>query len=323
MKVPLAYIASSLLSTKDAEFNSWCTVSGIVCHKAEVRTTPLSVAGRGVFTTDEVSEGDVVVSIPYYMALTQDNGAAYFPKVADKLNSCRGKSQNRIKRVWNRISRKQSEDVLSNDHFWQAELSAYAIAALESNHPWSMWISHWKREDPYQHLVDMSTWRFDDEPIKKALSDFSEMAPDVPSYKVNAAIGIRLAQLDEYVSKYQNKAPMSESIYTTLTSRAIGLSDTVTACLPMHDMINHSFDPNLALTFSDGQIELVALRDIPKDSELFLKYMDVVNNEGEWDEDKATWMLVQWGIPTSSPKVAALDEAKVNTVRDKSVSLMN
>ncbi|KAL7486925.1 hypothetical protein ACHAW6_012531 [Cyclotella cf. meneghiniana] len=312
MKVPLAYLATSLgsSSSKDAALNSWCVDCGIICPNAEVRTTPKSVAGRGVFTSAHVSKDDVVISIPYYMALTQDNGAKYFPHVADKLHKCRPTSLSPVRRFWNQIRRKNSECESTDNYFWQAELTAYAIEALETNHPWSTWISQWKREDPYQHLVDMSTWRFDDEPISKVLSDFSKMAPDVPSFKVNAAIGIRLSEMNEYVTRYQNKAPCSEPMYATLTSRALGISDSVTACLPMHDMINHSFEPNVALSFNDGNFELVALRDIPKDSELFLSYMDVTNHEGEWDEDKAAWMLVQWGIPTSPHRTVHVSDSK-------------
>ena len=51
----------------------------------------------------------------------------------------------------------------------------------------------------------------------------------------------------------------------------------------MHDMINHSSSPNLCLTFdiSDDDyatFKLLALEDVPKDSELFLKYKEVSDN---------------------------------------------
>ena len=297
MKVPFAF--SLFSSAKDVAFNSWCTDIGIFCPNVEVRTSPLSVAGRGVFTTKNVSEGELLLSIPYYAALTQENGRKYFPEVADELFKRRKESQSRMRRVWNHIRRKKSVDMMDDEQFWQAELTAYAIEALETNHPWASWVSEWERDDPYQNLVDSSIWRFNDEAIKKALEDFSTLAPDVSKYKVNAAIGIRLSQLEDYKSKYRDKVPFSESIYTILTSRAIGIADGMTACLPMHDMINHSIDPNIAMHFNDGYFEFVALKDLPKDSELFLSYMDLKNDEGVWDDDKATWMLVQWGISTS------------------------
>lgn len=306
MKLPLAYITSSLLpSAQDVAFNSWCTEVGVLCPSVEVRTTPQSVAGRGVFTTNDVEEGDTVLSIPYYSALTQENGRKYFPDIAKQLDKCRTKVKGPIRRAWNRIRGKTEVDVLDDEQFWQAELSAYALEAVRTNHPWSSWISQWQRDDPYQQLVDMSTWRSDDEVISKSLEDFSKIAPHISHYKVNAAIGIRLARLNDYAVKYQNKVPYSESLYTTLTSRAIDISDGVTACLPMHDMINHSFDPNISMQFNDGYFEFIALQNIAKDTELFISYMDVTN-EGIWDEDKATWMLVQWGIPTS-PDIKTLE----------------
>lgn len=306
MKAPLAYIASSLLpSAKDVAFNTWCTEVGILCPSAEVRTTPLSVAGRGVFTTHDVSEGDVVISVPYFTALTQENGRKYFPDLADKLDSCRKKSQSPLKRLWNQIIRRKPEDLYDDEQFWQPELTSYALEALETNHPWSNWVSQWYRDDPYQQLVDTSAWKSSDEAINNTLSDFSTLAPDISKYKVNAAIQLRLAQLNSYNRMYLNKVPFSESIYTTLLSRAVGIADGITACLPMHDMINQSFEPNVAMQFNNGLFEFVALRDLPKDSELFLSYMDVTDDNGIWDEDKATWMLVQWGIPTGPSDIEA------------------
>ena len=318
MKNPLAYIASHFLpSTKDVEFNSWCTEVGILCPSVEVRTTPQSVAGRGVFTTDDVSEGDVVLSVPYYSALTQETGRKYFPDVAERLERSRKRTQSPLRRAWNRIRRKQSAELLNDENFWRAELTAYALEALKTNHPWSPWISQWLRDDPFQQLIDESLWRSDDEAINRTLVDFSAMAPDISKYKVNAAIGIRLAELDDYMQMYQKNAPFSESIYTTMTSRAIGIDEGVTACLPMHDMINHSPDPNIAMRFNDGYFEFLALQDLAKDSELFLSYMDVTDR-GKWDEDKATWMLVQWGIPTSPKEIESI-AAEV----DKELSTIN
>ncbi|ACI64464.1 predicted protein [Thalassiosira pseudonana CCMP1335] len=281
--------------SRDAVFNKWCLDSGIEA-KAEVRTTPKSVAGRGVFAVEDISQDDIVISIPYHLVLTQDNGDRYFPNIATRLAAVRQEEkQSRIRRVLNKIRGKHQHN-LRRDDYWQAELTTYALSALESEHPWSTWVEQWQREDPYQTLIDESSWRSDDNATIKALSDFAAIAPSIPEYKVNAAVGIRLAEMNEYTSKYEGKVPHSESMYSILTSRAVGLSDSVTACIPMHDMINHSFEPNLGFTFYDGNFELVALRDITCDEELFLKYTDVTNTAGEWDEDKAAWLLVQWGI---------------------------
>ena len=162
-----------------------------------------------------------------------------------------------------------------------------------------------------QNLVDQSNWQYEDEAINKAVKEFQEMAPDISEYKIAAAVGIRLQKLDEYLDKYSNNSGQVQtdaSLYSTLLSRAVGLSDSVTAVLPMHDMINHSSNPNVGMVL-DGEdltFKLVATTDIPKDSELFISYMKVLDDGGKWDEDKATWLLVQWGIPSSRSMETAL-----------------
>eukprot|EP00956_Cyclotella_meneghiniana_P040302 scaffold192079_cov26-Cyclotella_meneghiniana.AAC.1 len=72
------------------------------------------------------------------------------------------------------------------------------------------------REDPYQQLIDASDWRVNEQAINNTLAAFSEIAPDISKYKVNAAMDLRLAELNEYKQNYQQNAPFSESIYTTL-----------------------------------------------------------------------------------------------------------
>lgn len=301
---------SSAVQNKDTIFNAWCSDVGIVCSGAEVRTTPESVAGRGVFTTKAINSGEEIISIPYHSALMQSTAGRYFPTLEQKLMKCRTSSSKQklslAKRISNRIRRRRrqsidQEEKFAADDFWQAELTAYAKAALEIDHPLSPWIAQWTRDDPMQNLADnCSTGRYDDEAINSAVCDFQEMAPKISKYKLNAAVGIRLNELEEYSQRYESKVPTSNSLYTTLISRAVGISDSVTAVLPMHDMINHSCNPNVGVAFGeDGTFKIVALQDIPKDKELFISYRDIRDDAKNWDEDKAAWLLVQWGIPSS------------------------
>jgi len=297
-----------LTNDADATFMQWCSDVGITCTGVELQTTSKSVAGRGVFSTQDISLGDTVISIPYYAALTEENAAVYCPALASELFDIqkgaikKEKKRSKLKRIWNRIRRRREENELqpAGGH-WQAALTAYALQGLKvDQHAWKPWVEQWARDDPMQTLVEGSSWRDNDEVIKKAVLDFHKMAPDIPDYKIAAAVGIRLQQIDNYSDQYKDRIPTDPSLYSTVLSRAVGLSDNVTAVLPMHDMINHSFKPNIGLTFADdGCIKLFATKDIPKDQELFLKYMDVLDEEGEWDEDKAAWLLVQWGIPCS------------------------
>ena len=311
-----AYSSITNNNNNDATFMQWCSDIGIKCPGAELRTTSKSVAGRGVFSTQDLSTGDEIISIPYYAALTQENAAEYFPTLASELeqivmqhNRRSSSKASYLKRIWNKLRRRKSvhreeSETNNDDKRWKEELTAYALTALENNHAWSPWIDQWKRDDPLQTLVDNTNiddmWSDDEAGFKTSVSDFHEMAPAIPEYKIGGALWIRLQQLVEYLNLYQNRVPTSGSLYMTLISRAIGLSENVTAVLPMHDMINHSPSPNVGLVLAEDEtIKIVAIKDIPKDEELFMTYFDVIDEEGEWDEDKATWLLCQWGIPSS------------------------
>jgi len=286
----------------DERFTAWCEGAGIEIAGCELRTTPRSVAGRGVFASRNLRLGDEVFSVPHDVALTAENAAAHFPELSRRLLECRPlRARGRIGRLWDRLRGRQPAR-LDADDCWQPELTAYALAALESGHPWSDWIKEFCRDDPYQTLVDSGSWADDPAAILRAVDEFSQMAPDVPRFKVHAALGVRLERLDEYLEGYRGAVPTSPSMYATVTSRAVGLSDSVTALLPFHDMVNHSPEPNIAMQFeSDGRprFSFFALGDIAEDDELFLKYSDVTDDDdGAWDEDKAAWQLVQWGIPS-------------------------
>ena len=300
---------STTTNSADATFMQWCSDVGITCNGVELQTTSKSVAGRGVFTTQDLSIGDTVISIPYYTALTEENAAVYCPALASELfdiqkGVIKKEKRSKLKRIWNRIRKREENELQPTVGHWQAALTAYALKAREVDHAWSPWIEQWVRNDPMQTLVEGLSWRDNDEVIKKAVLDFHKMAPDIPEFKIAAAVGIRLQQIDDYSDQYKDRIPTDPSLYSTVLSRAVGLSDNVTAVLPMHDMINHSFEPNIGLTFADdGCIKLFATKDIPKDQELFLKYIDVLDEEREWDEDKAAWLLVQWGIPCSPSDV--------------------
>ena len=293
-----------------------------------------SVAGRGVFSSKDLVKGEEVISIPYHVALTQGNGALNFPTLAKELLELRQKNTQApngsfLRRLWNRIrgqtvAKESNTGDIAEDDFWKEELTAYALEALEQDHPWTTWIQQWQRNDPQQTLVDQGTWTHDNlvytnfypngvaESIQTAVSDFRKMAPHIPEYKIGAAVGIRLEIVDNYLSTYRNKVPTSPSLYSLATSRAVGLTEHVSGIIPMFDMINHSAENNVELAYNDddGSFRLIASKDIPKETELFIRYMDVNDEEGNWDEDKATWLLAQWGIPSSPMGSSSHDDVK-------------
>lgn len=92
--------------------------------------------------------------------------------------------------------------------------------------------------------------------------------------------------------------------YGLVTSRAIelgGVEAPFSAVIPGLDMINHSPDPNLVLSYVEDtdHFELVATRDIAENEEFFLRYTRPGTGQLEgnaWDEESAIWTLIQWGI---------------------------
>lgn len=133
--------------------------------------------------------------------------------------------------------------------------------------------------------------------ISETANKLHGMVPDIPLYKILAAIHIRLEQYEQFKKLLSDpESTQTATLYSTLCSRTLGITDTITGVVPFHDMINHSFEPNLCLDISDdgSHMELVALKDVEPGEELFLCYTTVGR---EYDEDAAVWMLVQWGIP--------------------------
>ena len=133
----------------DTEFHAWCTKVGIQSPAAVLKTTPDSVAGRGVFATRDVKEAEVVLQIKEHFVLHDYNGALQFPKVATDFAKKQQRYLNRDKwwRRWRRLpflgggqdeyKDMDHEDIINS--IWSAELTAYCLAALESGHPWAEW----------------------------------------------------------------------------------------------------------------------------------------------------------------------------------------
>eukprot|EP00521_Asterionellopsis_glacialis_P006415 CAMPEP_0195285292 /NCGR_PEP_ID=MMETSP0707-20130614/3180_1 /TAXON_ID=33640 /ORGANISM="Asterionellopsis glacialis, Strain CCMP134" /LENGTH=447 /DNA_ID=CAMNT_0040344765 /DNA_START=216 /DNA_END=1559 /DNA_ORIENTATION=+ len=381
-------------TVRDEEFHEWChSVAGIQIHPSvELQTTVKSVAGRGVFTNDNLEEGDVVLVIPEPCVMHEQNAAFYFPHVAHHLKQQRplaiqslatnimeeeeeediitsDKSwwtrpfQRLIQQVKQRRQQQrqrrtqQSHDNIrttsqnekndleidSSDCIWQAELTSYAMACMmeeEDPHPWKFWISQWQRDDIVYNLFQNNVQWNDEDCITHAAQQLNDQlqGDDTTYYKIRAALQLRLKRFQDLQENYpklrqpppqpttplgggrddndnkdhQDNPPPSfvvspSSMYAILCSRAIDLGDGITGVLPMFDMINHSFQPNLALMFDGENFELFATRSIEAGEELFLCYTphyqpsSSSSSSSSWDEDEAVWCLVQWGIPNPKP----------------------
>lgn len=305
--------SSSLLENQikplkeDIQFHSWCEAVGIVNSPTiQLATSPLSVAGRGVFAVDFIPQGEPLVTIPPHCVLTPKVAAQYFPDVAEDLNRKLKRSKGWFSRL---VQRHKTDKANCDDEYWQPELTAYALAAVESeNNPWAEWICQWNRDDPILRLFEDGVQPSDGERISAVADELKSMLPELSQLELQAAIQIRLQRFEEHRSIFFNDNSNSFSrqeiarMYAILGSRALDLGDDINGVVPMYDMINHSLDPNLVFAINeDYNLQLFASRDIYAGEELFLCYnnLEQIDRNG-WTELNALWTLVQWGIPVAN-----------------------
>ncbi|KAG7356196.1 SET methyltransferase domain containing protein [Nitzschia inconspicua] len=312
---------SSPSTNKDAIFTEWCHRVGIETPKAELRTTKESVAGRGVFASQDVLKGDVVLRIPEAAVLHNQNAALYFPETAGFLASKKQKILKERRRrqrwwdprtLWRRLrplpfEKDNLEFVDPSEDLWQMELTLFALDVLEnaSVHPWGLWVSEWYRDDPMQRLHQTNVQWKNSVEIDGCIAELQEMLPDANPLTLRAAVDLRLRRLNALKNLYDvHHVPPLDTIYGLVISRAIELGKGIAGVIPMFDMINHSLEPNLALSFDGSAFELIAQRNIAENEEMFICYTrdisETINTKKKslWDEVSAVWTLVQWGIPT-------------------------
>ena len=294
----------------DISFHAWCDTMGLAVNPSvQLLTSTRSVAGRGVFAVDDLDEGDLVARIPSALVLYPENAAGCFPKVAQEIESNKmkagllevddGKFQ-WLHKLWQKVVRRKERVVLEHmekDETWLPELTLYALAALESGHPWSPWISQWNRDDPAYRLFASNAKSYQEDAINGTAIELNSMMPDLPILYLRAALAIRLGRLDEERRIFDlNDDIETSSLYSVLSSRVIELDELLVGAIPFHDMINHSLDPNVSLEFNGESIELFLNRKVGNGEELFLRYTDI---DEELNENNALWALIQWGIPIS------------------------
>mmetsp|Transcript_9733 Transcript_9733/g.21684 ORF Transcript_9733/g.21684 Transcript_9733/m.21684 type:complete len:283 (-) Transcript_9733:647-1495(-) len=280
------FLSTLTMSFADSTFNFWCASNGISAPSAQVITTPLSVAGRGVFAMKPILHGETVVSIPAHLALTPLSGASNFSLSAKKL----GKSRRKL-RPWYRRFTAFTEQEGDPDDLWLAELTAYSLEALKEGHPWAKWISEWERDDPVQRLLESNpVWPYIDKVLATA-DELQELVPEFCHKKIQLGLHLRLERLNRHMEFIDPDDVFAfAKIHTILSSRVVDLGNDVTGIIPFHDMINHSLDdPNLELAFDfDGEVfKMQSTRDIREGEEIFISYTTV---DEVLDEDKAIWV---------------------------------
>jgi hypothetical protein len=181
----------------------------------------------------------------------------------------------------------------------------YALAAIEQEHPWSIWINQWQRDDPTHRLFESGAAKEDANALASTADELQAMMPELSHSKLQAALSLRLDRFEKHKHFFGlSNGPSTAAMYSTLCSRAIELDDDIVGVIPFYDMINHSLEPNLALSCDNERFELFANRDIEDGEELFLRY---TKPDEIMDETNALWTLVQWGIPTP-PDIIKTDE---------------
>jgi hypothetical protein len=152
MKALLLLLASSA----DIRFHKWCNRVGIETPAASLLTTPESVAGRGVFATEDLREGDVTIRIPYYAVFHKYTAALFFPELAKEIEKEKKKFEGRNK-LWRRLLGKPGNkyEFTQSSDLWQMELTKYSLACLKNNSFWMEWISQWQRSDPLQVSISV------------------------------------------------------------------------------------------------------------------------------------------------------------------------
>lgn len=285
-----------LASNSDLLFQNWCDSVGIESPKARLMTTSKSIAGRGVFATDDMEEGFTAIKIPGQIVLHEYNAAAAFPNVARTIEKAKKRFERR-KKWWRRIlpvPGKQFEFTDTND-LWQAELTEYSLASLDLDNIWAPWILQWQRSDPIQYLLQKNTSPYDEDRISVCVKELHRLLPHVEEHKIKAAVDIRIRRYHELRDIFMLDDSFGK-MYGFLISRALELGDGTVGVIPMFDMINHSNDPNLVLSFNgaEGAFELMAKRKIKCGEELLVCYQDQDINTDEYSD---LWAAIQWGIP--------------------------
>lgn len=277
----------------DLALHNWCTqTAGIALSSSiQICTTPRSVAGRGLFATQDVEEGEVLALIPQEVVFGVDNCREQFKLMGEKfdlggMNAAVSEKQSGRKRRWirkmvSKLARRENagkeSGITDESTMWAPILTRYALKAKTASHPSAEWIEQWNRCDPmhdaYLKMGPILRIAHNDnkeelpeygmmmeELICSTATQIKNMMPHLDEKHLQAAISIRLSRLDEhfrllgFVDDESIDLDEALKLYSLITSRAIELdSDAgVTAVLPAYDLANHSLNPNLGLEYVEN-----------------------------------------------------------------------
>jgi len=297
------FIFAALLATSsrnDANsWNSWFSSVNIekVQSSIQVLSIEKSVASRGVFANESFDVGETIVKIPSTSIFTPKTAKKQFPKPAKELSRCRRRERGilGIHSVWKYIKRRKEKRI--RNYSWPAELTAYALQAIEEEHSWATWISDWQRDDPVSSMFERCVRSTNTQEISKTAIELHKINPALSRKKIEIELKAKLLQFEEHKRIYNLKDDArTAKLYSTLSSRVMYLGSGTPGVIPMYDMINHSLDPNVGLSFDGEKFFVYALHDISEGEELLVCYIDT-SQQFEWDQDLAMSTLLTWGIP--------------------------
>lgn len=219
-------------TAQDERLEAWYTQHGILgTDRVQVRTTPRSVAGRGLFysATKPAQKGDLLAFIPARCILTK--------KTAEH--------------AWPDLKLALQEDTPGRDD-WPVLLTAYAHRALSSDVAWSEWIQTWQGP-PAPSPPDSLT--------KHELQELA-MQTQSSANEIKKALQVRYNVFQNHCRRLEASYGCThdvDDLYSVVLSRAASLGPDwkyESGIIPLHDMLNHPSPdklPNVEL-FSIGEV---------------------------------------------------------------------
>ena len=134
----------------------------------------------------------------------------------------------------------------------------------------------------------------DEDTIDDTVHELLSMVPFLSSDYLRAALSIRLGRFDEdrKLVGLENNCKTS-AFYALIGSRATQLGNLPTSIIPLHNMINHSLDPNLSMVEDEAGVKIIPTRQIHEGEELFICYtkLEEAMDNGEFLLLKRTYIL--------------------------------
>ena len=220
----------------DTTLQNWCQhTAGIALSSSiQICTTTKSVAGRGLFATQDVEEGEVLALIPREVVVGAQNcreqlGVDEEVKDAVSMNSKNkgGRKRRWMKNIMSKLTsfrrrrggttctggsrQSPTSEITDESTVWGPILTIYALEAKASKHPWSEWIDQWNRCDPmhdaYLKMGPILRIATDDLPehqmmVEELICDTAakirDIMPHLDEKHLQAAVSIRLSRLEQH-----------------------------------------------------------------------------------------------------------------------------